>query len=76
MKDWIEKTMKRMVSQPDAVRLEQSEGEITVIFSAVVAGEDFHIFRGQGDRLLRSLNAAISLAGVKQRKRYLLKLKG
>lgn len=76
MKDWIEKILKAMVSNPEVVRLDQSQGEITVVFTAVVAGEDFHLFRGRGDRLLRALNTAISLAGIKDRKRYVLKLKG
>lgn len=76
MKEWIENTIKAMVSQPDAVKLDQSEGEVTTVFTAQVAGEDFHLFRGRGDRLSRALNTAVSLAGAKQRKRYVLSFKG
>lgn len=76
MKEWIENVLKSMVSQPDAVQLDQSEGEVTIVFTAAVAGEDFHLFRGRGDRLLRALNTAVSLAGAKHGKRLVLKLKG
>ena len=74
MIEWIEDYVKALVDHPDQVAVSEKEGVKTVIVNVTVASEDYFLFKGRNNRLVRSLDLAVSLTGVKRRMRYVLKV--
>lgn len=71
---WLESFIKSVVQVPDAVELQESQGTLTRVITVTVADDDYSLFRGRNNRLLRALNTTAGLAGAKDRVRYVVKL--
>lgn len=76
MLEWLKETVQFLVAHPDQVVLTEKAGVQVVVVSVTLAPEDFAEFAGKNNRLTRALNAVISLAGVRDRKRYIFKVTG
>ena len=76
MIEWLKETVQSLVTQPDQVDITEKAGVQVVVLSVTVAPEDFALFAGKSNRLTRALNGVASLAGVRERKRYVLKVIG
>ncbi len=74
MVEWLEAYVKSLVSTPDAVEVNPKKGETTLVVNIKVAGDDIDLFQGRHNRLVRAMNVVASLAGVKSRTRYILKV--
>jgi predicted RNA-binding protein YlqC (UPF0109 family) len=74
MDQWLEQTVKKLVNHPEAVSIEQSRGEITVVHRVAVAREDSQIFNEKNARLTRALNAVVGLTGMRERVRHIVKI--
>lgn len=74
MTEWVKASVKDLVSNPDAVTVTVEEGVSVVVYSVTIADEDQELLGGRNNRLLRSLNSALGLAGVNSRMRHLVKI--
>lgn len=74
MQQWIVNYTKALVGQPDRVSLSVKEGALVDVFHLSVATEDLALLGGKQNRLARALGTVIALAGVKRRRRYVLKI--
>jgi len=74
MIEWLEAYIKSLVSKPDAVEVSPKKGEVSMVLNISVAKEDLDLLQGRHNRLVRALNVVASLAGVRSRTRYILKV--
>jgi predicted RNA-binding protein YlqC (UPF0109 family) len=74
MMEWIESFVKDLVGQPDQVSVSNKEGVLVQVVNLKVATEDLSMFDGKNNRLTRALGSILSLAGVRDRVRYVLKV--
>ncbi len=74
MQQWIVTYTKSLVSQPDRVSLSVKEGALVDVLHLTVASEDLALLGGKQNRLTRAIGSVIALAGVKRRRRYVLKV--
>jgi len=74
MMEWIESFVKALVGNPDQVSVSSKEGVMVQVVSLKVASEDLSMFEGRNNRLTRAMASVLSLAGVKERVRYVLKV--
>lgn len=74
MQQWIVNYTKSLVGQPDRVSLSVKEGAMVDVLHLTVAAEDLALFGGKQNRLTRAIGSVIALAGVKRRRRYVLKV--
>jgi predicted RNA-binding protein YlqC (UPF0109 family) len=72
--EWIESFVKDLVGQPDQVSVSNKEGVLVQVVNLKVATEDLSMFDGKNNRLTRALGSILSLAGVRDRVRYVLKV--
>ena len=66
---WI---AKRLVDEPDAVRVETEEREDAVVFHLHVAAADVGKVIGRQGRLARALRSIVRAGGARADRRYLL----
>ena len=70
----IENLIKLLVSQPDDVQVTESQTDQENLFELKVAKEDMGRVIGKKGRIIESLRTIVFAFGVKQKKRYVLKL--
>ena len=65
---------KRLVDDPDAVRVEEEEREDAIVLRLHVAKDDVGKVIGRQGRLARALRAIVRAGGARQRRRLVLEL--
>ena len=71
--EWI---ARRLVDEPDAVRVETEEREDTVVFRLFVAADDVGKVIGRQGRMARALRSIVRAAGARAEERYVLEIAG
>ena len=74
MSQVIENLIKRLVTQPDEVKVTENEGDQTNVFEVKVAKEDMGRVIGKKGRIIEALRTIVFAFGVKKKKRCLLQL--
>ena len=76
MKELIEYIAKALVDQPDAVKVTELEGEITLVIELSVAKEDMGKIIGKRGKTVIAMRTLLSAASMKQKqkKRTILEL--
>ena len=74
MKELIEYIAKALVDSPDAVRVNEIEGEKTSVIELSVAKEDLGKVIGKQGRTARSIRTILSAASAKSNKRAVLEI--
>jgi len=69
--EWI---ARRLVDEPDAVRVETEEREDAVVFHLHVAPDDVGKVIGRQGRLARALRSLVRAAGARADRRFLLEI--
>jgi predicted RNA-binding protein YlqC (UPF0109 family) len=69
--EWI---ARRLVDEPDSVRVETEEREDAVVFHLYVAPDDVGKVIGRQGRLARALRSIVRAAGARADRRYLLEI--
>jgi predicted RNA-binding protein YlqC (UPF0109 family) len=71
MKDAVEKIVKALVGNPDAVEIsEHSDGGKVVKFGVRVAPDDFGRLIGREGRTIKAIRSILFFGGLKQGKRF------
>lgn len=76
MQELLEWIARRLVDEPEAVRVETEEREDAVVFHLYVAPEDVGKVIGRQGRLARALRSLVRAAGARADRRYLLEIAG
>jgi len=71
--EWI---VRRLVDEPDAVRVEREEREGAVVFHLHVAPDDVGKVIGRQGRIARALRSIVRAGGARVEERYLLEIAG
>jgi uncharacterized protein len=74
MADLLEWIARRLVDEPDAVRVETEEREDAVVFHLHVAPDDVGKVIGRQGRLARALRSLVRAAGARADRRFLLEI--
>jgi uncharacterized protein len=69
--EWI---ARRLVDEPDSVRVETEEREDAVVFHLHVAPDDVGKVIGRQGRIARALRSIVRAAGARADRRYLLEI--
>jgi len=69
--EWI---ARRLVDEPDAVRVETEERDDAVVFHLHVAPDDIGKVIGRQGRMARALRSIVRAAGARADERYLLEI--
>jgi predicted RNA-binding protein YlqC (UPF0109 family) len=72
----VEYLARRLVDEPDAVRVEQSEREGAVVLTLHVAQDDIGKVIGRQGRVARALRAVVRAGAARRRQRVLLEIAG
>ena len=76
MAELLEWIARRLVDEPDAVRVETEEREDAVVYHLHVAPDDVGKVIGRQGRLARALRSLVRAAGARADRRYLLEIAG
>ena len=76
MAELVEYLARRLVDEPDAVRVEESEREGAVVLTLHVAQDDIGKVIGRQGRVARALRAVVRAGAARQRQRVLLEIAG
>jgi len=71
--EWV---ARRLVDEPDAVRVETEEREGAVVFRLFVAADDVGKVIGRQGRMARALRSIVRAAGARAEERYVLEIAG
>jgi len=74
LKALIEHMAKALVDKPDAVSVQETDGEKTTIIELRVAQDDLGKVIGKQGRTARSMRTILNAAGTKLRKRCVLEI--
>jgi predicted RNA-binding protein YlqC (UPF0109 family) len=74
--DLVEYLARRLVDDPDAVRVEESEREGAVVLTLHVAEGDIGKVIGRQGRVARALRAVVRASAARRRQRVLLEIAG
>lgn len=74
MAELLEWIARRLVDEPDAVRVETEEREDAVVFHLRVAPDDVGKVIGRQGRMARALRSIVRAAGARAHARYLLEI--
>jgi predicted RNA-binding protein YlqC (UPF0109 family) len=75
MKEAVEKIVKSLVGDPDAVEItEHSDGGKVIKFGVRVAPDDFGRLIGREGRTIKAIRSILYFGGLKQGRRYHLDL--
>ena len=74
LRDIVEITAKSLVDNPEKVRVQEIEGEKTVVIELRVDKNDLGKVIGRGGRIARSLRTILSSMGRKINKRVVLEI--
>jgi predicted RNA-binding protein YlqC (UPF0109 family) len=69
--EWI---ARRLVDEPDAVRVEKEERPDAIVFHLHVAPDDVGKVIGKQGRIARALRSIVRAAGARAEERYLLEI--
>ena len=69
--EWI---VRRLVDEPDAVRVEREERDDAVLFRLYVAPDDVGKVIGRQGRMARALRSIVRAAGARADERYVLEI--
>jgi uncharacterized protein len=72
----VEYLARRLVDDPDAVRVEESEREGAVVLTLYVAQDDVGKVIGRQGRVARALRAVVRAGATRRRQRVLLEIAG
>jgi uncharacterized protein len=70
----LEYLARRLVDEPDAVRVERVEEDDTVVFRLHVAEDDLGKVIGRQGRIARALRTIVRAGGVRERRRVHLEI--
>jgi predicted RNA-binding protein YlqC (UPF0109 family) len=70
----LEYLARRLVDEPDAVRVERVEEDDTVVFRLHVAEDDLGKVIGRQGRVARALRTIVRAGGVRERRRVQLEI--
>jgi uncharacterized protein len=70
----LEHLARRLVDDPDAVRVEEIEHEDALVLRLHVAKEDVGKVIGRQGRIARALRAIVRAGGARQRRRLILEI--
>ena len=76
MAELLEWVARRLVDEPEAVRVETEEREDVVIFKLFVAPDDVGKVIGRQGRMARALRSIVRAAGARAEERYVLEIAG
>ena len=76
MADLLEWIARRLVDEPDAVRVETEERDDAVVFRLFVAADDVGKVIGRQGRMARALRSIVRAAGARAEERYVLEIAG
>ena len=74
MAELLAELARRLVDEPDAVRVEQVEGDDVVVLRLFVAEDDVGKVIGRQGRIARALRQIVRAAGGRERRRVLLEI--
>jgi predicted RNA-binding protein YlqC (UPF0109 family) len=72
----VEYLARRLVDEPDAVRVEEGEREGAIILTLHVAQDDIGKVIGRQGRVARALRAVVRAGAARRRQRVLLEIAG
>jgi hypothetical protein len=72
--DLLEELARRLVDEPDAVRVEREERDDVVVLRLFVAKDDVGKVIGRQGRIARALRQVVRAAAGRQRKRVVLEI--
>ena len=72
--DLLEDIARRLVDEPDAVRVEREERDDVVVLRLFVAKDDIGKVIGKQGRIARALRQVVRAAAGRQRKRVVLEI--
>jgi predicted RNA-binding protein YlqC (UPF0109 family) len=72
----VEYLARRLVDDPDAVRVEEGEREGAIVLTLHVAQEDIGKVIGRQGRVARALRAVVRAGAARRRQRVLLEIAG
>jgi predicted RNA-binding protein YlqC (UPF0109 family) len=76
MVDLVDYLARRLVDEPDAVRVETEERDDTLVLLLHVAPGDVGKVIGRQGRVVRALRSVVRAAAVRERRRVLLEVVG
>ena len=76
MAELLEWIARRLVDEPEAVRVETEEREDAVVFRLHVAPDDVGKVIGRQGRMARALRSIVRAAGARAEERYVLEIAG
>jgi predicted RNA-binding protein YlqC (UPF0109 family) len=74
MAELLEWLARRLVDEPDAVRVETEEREDAIVFHLYVAPDDIGKVIGKQGRLARALRSVVRAGGARADERYVLEI--
>ena len=72
--DLLEDLARRLVDEPDAVRVERDDSDDVIVLRLHVAKDDVGKVIGRQGRIARALRQVVRAAGGRQRKRVVLEI--
>ena len=72
--DLLEDLARRLVDEPDAVRVEREDSDDVIVLRLHVAKDDVGKVIGRQGRIARALRQVVRAAGGRQRKRVVLEI--
>lgn len=72
MKELVETIAKAIVDQPEMVRVNQVEGEKSVILEVTVADDDMGKIIGKQGRIARAIRTVVKAAATKEGKKVIV----
>ena len=76
MVELVEYLARRLVDEPDAVRVEEAEREGAIVLTLHVAQDDIGKVIGRQGRVARALRAVVRAGAARRRQRVLLEIAG
>jgi len=76
MAELLEWVVRRLVEEPDAVRVETEEREDAIVFRLSVAPDDVGKVIGRQGRMARALRSIVRAGGARADERYVLEIAG
>ena len=76
MVELVEYLARRLVDDPDAVRVEEGEREGAIVLTLHVAQDDIGKVIGRQGRVARALRAVVRAGAARRRQRVLLEIAG
>lgn len=74
MKELVEFMAKSLVDNPDAVTVNEVDGEQSIILELKVAPEDMGKIIGKQGRIAKAIRTVVKAAAVKQNKRVIIEI--